>query len=166
MEDRSMFLGYINVKFNCISKGHSRVVSEAYLSNLSLDEDQMLHAWPAIKTERRHSLRNSLQPGWMDLSIRYSKLAHAQWNWREIDSWANSHFQRPLSWTGSIKMPADLKLTLKQCSNRGNYTTLGFHIHWNIFFYLKSLSFLPNITKLRHVCNIGLVSINLDWWFI
>ena len=27
--------------------------------------------------------------------------------------------------TWSIERPADLKLTLKQCSNRGNYTTLG-----------------------------------------
>ena len=41
MEDSSMLLAYINVKFNCTIKGHSRAVSEAYLSNLSLDEDQM-----------------------------------------------------------------------------------------------------------------------------
>ena len=38
----SLLLGYINVKFNWIIKGHSRVVSEAYLSNLSLNDDQML----------------------------------------------------------------------------------------------------------------------------
>ena len=78
--------GYINIKFNWIIKGHSRVVSEAYLSNLSLDEDQMPHAWPVTNPGRRHNLRNCLQPGWKDLSIRYSSLVHAQWNWREIDS--------------------------------------------------------------------------------
>ena len=39
--DSSLLLEYINVTFNWIIKGHSRVVSEAYLSNLSLDEDQM-----------------------------------------------------------------------------------------------------------------------------
>ena len=43
MEDSSMLLGHINVKFNCTIKGHSRAVSEAYFSNLSLDEDQMPH---------------------------------------------------------------------------------------------------------------------------
>ena len=41
--DSSLLLGYINVKFNLIIKGHSRVVSEAYLSSLSLDKVQMLH---------------------------------------------------------------------------------------------------------------------------
>ena len=40
MEDSSMFLGYINVKFNWIIKGHSKFVSEAFLSSLSVDEDQ------------------------------------------------------------------------------------------------------------------------------
>ena len=65
----SLLLGYITVKFNWIIKGHSRVVSEAYLSNLSLDEDQMPHPWPATKTGRRHNLRNCLQPGWKILSF-------------------------------------------------------------------------------------------------
>ena len=37
--DSSLLLGFINVKFNCIIKVQSRVVSEAYLSNLSFDED-------------------------------------------------------------------------------------------------------------------------------
>ena len=85
--------GYINVKFNWIIKGHSRVVSAAYLSNLCLDEDQMPHTWPAIITGRRHNLRNCLQPSYQVLLTSSS-----QWNWREIDSWVN--FQMPLSWTG------------------------------------------------------------------
>ena len=38
-----MLLRYINVKLNRIVKGHPKVVSEAYRSNLSLDEDQMPH---------------------------------------------------------------------------------------------------------------------------
>ena len=33
----------INVKFNRILKEHPKFVSEAYLSNLSLDKDQMPH---------------------------------------------------------------------------------------------------------------------------
>ena len=42
-QHNSWLLEYINVNFNLIIKGHSRVVSEACLSNLSLDEDQMPH---------------------------------------------------------------------------------------------------------------------------
>ena len=42
----------------------------------------------------------------------------------EIDSWVNSHFQKAPKLDWSI-WPADLKLTLKQHWNRGNYTTLG-----------------------------------------
>ena len=34
-------LGNINVKFNWILKEHPKFISEAHLSNLSLDEDQM-----------------------------------------------------------------------------------------------------------------------------
>ena len=33
----------INVKFTLILKEHTKFVSETYLSNLSLDEDQMPH---------------------------------------------------------------------------------------------------------------------------
>ena len=42
----SVMLGYIMVKFNLIIKGHCRVVSETYISNLSLVEDQMPHTQP------------------------------------------------------------------------------------------------------------------------
>ena len=41
--DSSLLLCDINVKFNWILKEHPKFVSEAYLSNLSLDEDQMPH---------------------------------------------------------------------------------------------------------------------------
>ena len=41
--DSSLLLCDINVKFNCIHKEQPKFVSEAYLSNLSLDEDQMPH---------------------------------------------------------------------------------------------------------------------------
>ena len=83
----------------------------------------MSHTWLAIKTGRRYNLRNCLQPGWKDLSIRYSKLTHTQWNWRETDSWELPLPKAPkLDW--SIERPADLRLTLKQCSNRENYITL------------------------------------------
>ena len=50
-------------------KKHSKFVSEAYLSNLSLDEDQMPHdLQPGL--EKRHNLRDCLQPGWKDFFIR------------------------------------------------------------------------------------------------
>ena len=49
---------------------------------------------------------------------------HTQWNWRETDSWELPLPKAPkLDW--SIERPADLKLTFNQCSNRGNYATLG-----------------------------------------
>ena len=41
--DSSLLLCDINAKFNWILKEHSKFVSEAYLSNLSFDEDQMPH---------------------------------------------------------------------------------------------------------------------------
>ena len=41
--DSSLLLCDINVKFNWILKEHPKFVSEAYLSNLFLDEDQMPH---------------------------------------------------------------------------------------------------------------------------
>ena len=52
MEDSSMLLAYINVKFNWIHKEHPKFVSESYLSNLSLDEDQMPHdLQPGLKKD-------------------------------------------------------------------------------------------------------------------
>ena len=47
----SVLLGYIMVKFNLIIKGHCRVVSETYLSNLSLVEDQMPHTQPRLEED-------------------------------------------------------------------------------------------------------------------
>ena len=41
--DSPLLLCDINAKFNWILKEHSKFVSEAYLSNLSFDEDQMPH---------------------------------------------------------------------------------------------------------------------------
>ena len=55
-------------------KGHSQFVSEAYLSNLFLDEDQMPHddVQPGdYACWKRHSLKDYLQPRWKD-PIRYS----------------------------------------------------------------------------------------------
>ena len=49
--DFSVLLGYIMVKFNLIIKGHCRVVSETYLSNLSLVEDQMPHTQPKLEED-------------------------------------------------------------------------------------------------------------------
>ena len=41
--DSSLLLCDIDVKFNWILEKHLKFVSEAYLNNLSLDEDQMPH---------------------------------------------------------------------------------------------------------------------------
>ena len=41
--DSSLLLCDINVKFNWILKERPKFVSEAYLGNLSLDEDRMPH---------------------------------------------------------------------------------------------------------------------------
>ena len=49
--DFSVLLGYIMVKINLIIKGHCRVVSETYLSNLSLVEDQMPHTQPKLEED-------------------------------------------------------------------------------------------------------------------
>ena len=38
-------------KFNRIIKGHCRVVSETYLINLSLVEDQMPHTQPRLEED-------------------------------------------------------------------------------------------------------------------
>ena len=46
--------------------GHSKLVSEAYHNNLSLNEDQMshdLHSGDYVCWKRQH-LNNSLQPRW------------------------------------------------------------------------------------------------------
>ena len=110
----------------------------------------------------KDNLRNCLQPGWKDLSIRYSSLAHAQWNWREIDSCVNSHFQRPLSWAPLQRGLLDLKLSSKQSSNRGNYNTWGwednirsrlpaqdadltFTIIYNVFLIPWTQDYQPNV---------------------
>ena len=41
--DSSLLLCHINIKFNWLLKELPKFVSEVYLSNLSLDEDQMPH---------------------------------------------------------------------------------------------------------------------------
>ena len=61
----------INVKFTLILKEHTKFVSETYLSNLSLDEDQMPHDLQP-RLEKRHNLRDCFQPGWKDFFTRYS----------------------------------------------------------------------------------------------
>ena len=50
--DSSLLLCDINVKFNWIFKEHPKFVSEVYLSNLSLDEEQMSHnLQPGLKKD-------------------------------------------------------------------------------------------------------------------
>ena len=50
--DSSLLLCDISVKFNWILKENPKFLSEAYLSNLSLDEDQMPHdLQPGLKND-------------------------------------------------------------------------------------------------------------------
>ena len=53
--DSSLLLCDVNVKFNWILEEHPEFVSEAHLSNLSLDEDQMLHPalWKIMHTGKK-----------------------------------------------------------------------------------------------------------------
>ena len=104
-------------------KGHSKSVSEAYLSNLSLDEDQMPHDLQPGNYAywKRHNLKNYLQPRWKD---PYQVLLHSPCTvkLKGIDSWINFHSQRAPALDRPIEGMADLKITLKPCSNRGETT--------------------------------------------
>ena len=55
-------LGNINVKFNWILKEHPNFVSEADLSNLFLEEDQMSHD---LKPGLQNTFKG-LSPAWME----------------------------------------------------------------------------------------------------
>ena len=68
LPDSFLLLCYTNVKFNLIIKGYSKFVSEAYLSNLSLDEHQMPHNLQPgdYGYWKRHNLKDNLQLGWKD----------------------------------------------------------------------------------------------------
>ena len=61
--DSSLLLHYLNIKFNRIIKWTLKV-SETYLSNISLGEDQMSHdQQPGDYTYwKRHNLKDCLQP--------------------------------------------------------------------------------------------------------
>ena len=73
--DSSLLLCYIAKKFNGIIKGHSKFVSEAYLSNLFLDEDRMPHDLQSgdYAYRKRHNLKDYLQPGWMGTHLGLAK---------------------------------------------------------------------------------------------
>ena len=68
LPDSFLLLCYTNVKFNWIIKRYSKFVSEAYLSNLSLDEHQMPHNLQSghYAYWKRHNLKDNLQLVWKD----------------------------------------------------------------------------------------------------
>ena len=105
-------------------KEHSKLVSEGYHSNLSLDEDQLSHD---LQPEdyvywKRHHLKGSLQPRWKgphQVLLTSSCAAKL----KGIDSWIHiSHLKRTPAPDRSTARTADLKLSLKRCSHRGETT--------------------------------------------
>ena len=112
----SLLLPSIKVKFIELLKGTCKfflkLISVIFGWNVDIP-------WPAIK-------------GWCLLEdviyrtvsnldgrrfIGYSSLAHAQWNWRETDSWINSYFQRPYTrqeYREDCWPETHLKMMLKQ----------------------------------------------------
>ena len=68
-------LYYININFNWVTKGHSKFVSEAYLSNVSLDKDRMLHN---LQPGLENNLRDCLQSKWKDFFIRGNYITTGQ----------------------------------------------------------------------------------------
>ena len=59
-------LYYVNINFNWVIKGHSKFVSEVYLSNVSLDKDQIPHN---LQPGLENNLRDCLQPKWKDFFL-------------------------------------------------------------------------------------------------
>ena len=107
----SQLLGYINAKFNWVIKGHCRFVSEAYLNNLSFNEVQMPHAWPATETGKRQFKK--LSPTWMEGPF-YQILLTQSCPVKLKGYWLPKTCK--LDW--SIKRPAELKLTLTMPKQR------------------------------------------------
>ena len=105
----------IFVKFNWIIKGHS--VSEAYFSNLTLDEDQMPHdLQPRDYSYWKNNLKDYLQPRHKD-SYQVLLTSSYTMKLKGIDTWINFYSQKAPALDWPIERTADLKITLKQCSN-------------------------------------------------
>ena len=102
-------------------------VSEAYLSNLSSNEGQMPHDLQPVDYAywKRYNLKDYLQFRWKD-PYQVLLTSSCTVKLKGTDSWINFHSQRAPELDWPIGRNADLKLTLKQCSNRGETTlTLG-----------------------------------------
>ena len=120
--DSSLLLHYLNIKFNRIIK-RTLKVSETYLSNISLGEDQMSHdQQPGDYTYwKRHNLKDFLLPGCKD-SYQALLTSSCTGKLKGVDSWISFHSQRAPALDWSIERVADFKITLKQCSSRGEIT--------------------------------------------
>ena len=66
-------LYYVNINFNWVIKGHSKFVSEVYLSNVSLDKDQIPHN---LQPGLENNLRDCLQPKWKDFFKSEETILH------------------------------------------------------------------------------------------
>ena len=104
-------------------KEHFKLVSEVYHSNLFLDEDQISHdVQPDYAYWKRRHLKESLQPRWKGphQALLTSSCATKP---KETDFWIHIfHLKRGPATDWSVERTADLKLTLKRCSNKGETT--------------------------------------------
>ena len=108
-------------------KEHFKLVSEVYHSHLFLDEDQIFHdVQPDYVYWKRCHLKDSLQPRWRGphQALLTSSCAAKP---KETDCWIYIfHLKSGPETHWSVERTADLKFTLKQCSNKGeNVLTPG-----------------------------------------
>lgn len=105
-------------------KEHSKLVSEAHHSNLSLDEDKVSHnLQPGDHVYwKRHHIKDSLKPRWKGPhQVLLTNSCAAKF--KGIDSCFHfSHLKGAPAPDWTIERATDLKLTLKQCLNRGGAT--------------------------------------------
>ena len=70
---------------------------------------------------KRHKLKDYLQPGWKD-PYQVILTSSCTVKLKGIDSWINFHSQRAPALDWPMEWVADLKITSKQCSNKGETT--------------------------------------------
>ena len=101
--------------FTELLKGHFKLVSEAYRTNLSLDREQMYHDLQLgdyAYWKRRH-LKDSLKPRWKGPYLVFLTSSCAA-KLKGVDPWTHiSHLRRAPARDRSIEKTFDLKLTLK-----------------------------------------------------
>ena len=114
--------------FKCLIKiltSHSKLVSEAYHSNLSSNEGQMSHDLQPGDYVYKKNIKDSFQPRWKG-PHQVSLTSSSTENLKEIDCWIHiSHLKRAPAPDWSIERIADLQLTFKQFADNKENPTPG-----------------------------------------